>query len=171
MCNIFLHIKTKFLIEKQTYMLIINNYEEYKTHLGKELGVSNWHKIDQQQINKFADATLDHQWIHVDEEKARNEGPFKATIAHGYLTLSLIPYLWKQIADVRNIKMEINYGIESFKFGQAVVVDSEVQLKAKLISIADLRGTTKVVIEAVLVIKDQPKPAYTGEVVFLYHFI
>lgn len=152
-------------------MLIINNFEEYQSHLGKELGVSNWHTIDQQQINKFADATLDHQWIHVDEEKAAKEGPFKATIAHGYLTLSLIPYLWKQIADVRNIKMEINYGIESFKFGQAVLVNSDVQLKAKLISIANLRGVTKVVIEATLAIKDQVKPAYTGNVVFLYHFI
>ncbi|AOM76307.1 MaoC family dehydratase [Pedobacter steynii] len=152
-------------------MLIINNFEEYQSHLGKELGVSNWHKIDQEQINKFADATLDHQWIHTDKERAENEGPFKATIAHGYLTLSLIPYLWKQIADVRNIKMEINYGIESFKFGQAVVVDSEVQLKAKLMSIANLRGVTKVTIEATLVIKDQPKPAYVGNVVFLYHFI
>ncbi|PTS96965.1 acyl dehydratase [Pedobacter sp. HMWF019] len=152
-------------------MLVINNFEEYQSHLGQELGVSNWHKIDQDQINKFADATFDHQWIHVDKEKAANEGPFKATIAHGYLTLSLIPYLWKQIADVRNIKMEINYGIESFKFGQPVLVDSEVQLKAKLISIANLRGTTKVIIEATLAIKDQSKPAYVGNVVFLYHFI
>lgn len=152
-------------------MLIINNFEEYQSHLGQELGVSNWHKIDQDQINKFADATFDHQWIHVDKEKAANEGPFKATIAHGYLTLSLIPYLWKQIADVRNIKMEINYGIESFKFGQPVLVDSDVQLKAKLISIANLRGTTKVIIEATLAIKDQTKPAYVGNVVFLYHFI
>jgi len=152
-------------------MLIINNFEEYNSHVGKQLGESNWHKIDQEQINKFADATLDHQWIHVDREKAESEGPFKTTIAHGYLTLSLIPYLWKQIADVRNIKMEINYGIERFKFGQAVLVDSEVQLKAKLISVANLRGVTKVVIEATLVIKDQPKPAYVGDVVFLYHFI
>lgn len=152
-------------------MLVINNFEEYQSYLGKELGVSKWHKIDQNQINGFADATLDHQWIHVDKERAEREGPFKATIAHGYLTLSLIPYLWKQIADVRNIKMEINYGIESFKFGQAVLVNSEVQLKAKLKSIANLRGTTKVVIEAILNIKDQPKPAYTGDVVFLYHFI
>lgn len=152
-------------------MLIINNFEEYKSHLGKELGVSKWHKIDQEQINRFADATLDHQWIHVDQEKAENEGPFKSTIAHGYLTLSLIPYLWKQIADVRNIKMEINYGVEHFKFGQAVLVNNEVQLKAKLNSIANLRGTTKVNIEATLIIKDQAKPAYTGEVVFLYHFI
>jgi len=151
-------------------MLIINNFEEYQSHLGKELGASNWHKIDQAQINKFADATLDHQWIHVDTEKAKSEGPFKATIAHGYLTLSLIPYLWKQIADVRNIKMEINYGIENFKFGQPVLVDSEIQLKAKLHSIVNLRGTAKVVIEATLVIKGESKPAYTGNVVFLYHF-
>ncbi|GAA4314273.1 MaoC family dehydratase [Mucilaginibacter gynuensis] len=152
-------------------MLTINNYEEYAAHLGKDMGFSQWHTIDQEQINKFADATLDHQWIHVDEEKAKTEGPFKSTIAHGYLTLALIPYLWKQIADVRNIKMEINYGIESFKFGQAVLVNNEVQLKAKLKSIANLRGTTKVVIEATLNIKDQTKPAYTGDVVFLYHFI
>ncbi|MEJ7557130.1 MAG: MaoC family dehydratase [Pedobacter sp.] len=152
-------------------MIEINNFEEYESHLGKEIGVSQWHTIDQNQINQFADATLDHQWIHVDKEKAEREGPFKATIAHGYLTLSLIPYLWKQIADVRNIKMEINYGIENFKFGQPVLVDSEVQLKAKLKSIANLRGTTKVVIEATLNIKDQKKPAYTGDVVFLYHFI
>lgn len=152
-------------------MLVINNFEEYKSYLGKELGLSDWHTINQEQINKFADATLDHQWIHVDQEKAKTEGPFKTTIAHGYLTLSLIPYLWKQIADVRNIKMEINYGIERFKFGQAVVVDSEVQLKAKLVSIADLKGVTKVVIKATLIIKDQPKPAYTGDVIFLYHFI
>ncbi len=151
-------------------MVVVNSYDEFAAYLGKEIGLSQWHKIEQEQINKFADATLDHQWIHVDEEKAKNEGPFGATIAHGYLTLSLIPYLWKQIADIRNIKMEINYGIESFKFGQAVVVNSEVQLKAKLKSIANLRGITKVIIEAVLIIKDQPKPAYTGDVMFLYHF-
>jgi acyl dehydratase len=152
-------------------MLIVNNFEEYQSYLGKDLGVSKWHKIDQKQINKFADATLDHQWIHIDEERARDEGPFKATIAHGYLTLSLIPYLWKQIADIRNIKMEINYGIKRFKFGQPVLVDNEVQLKAKLLSIANLRGVTKVTIGATLYIKDQPKPAYTGDVIFLYHFM
>ncbi len=152
-------------------MLIVNNFEEYQSHSGKELGVSEWHRIDQDQINKFADATLDHQWIHTDEERAKTEGPFKSTIAHGYLTLSLIPYLWKQIADIRNIKMEINYGIERFKFGQPVLVNDEVQLKAKLLSIANLRGVTKVVIEATLNIKGQSKPAYNGDVVFLYHFI
>lgn len=152
-------------------MLVVNSHEEFETYLGKEIGISQWHVIDQSQINKFADATLDHQWIHVDEERAATEGPFKATIAHGYLTLSLIPYLWKQIADIRNIKMEINYGIEKFKFGQAVVVDSKVRLKAKLVNIVNLRGITRVNIEAILEIEGEKKPAYVGEVMFLYHFI
>lgn len=152
-------------------MLLINNYAEFESYLGKDLGVSAWHKITQEQISKFADATLDHQWIHIDAERAAQEGPFKATIAHGYLTLSLIPYLWKQIVDIRNLKMEINYGIESLKFGQAVVVDSEVRLKAKLASIANLRGVTKATLSVELEIRDQNKPAFKGEVVFLYHFI
>lgn len=152
-------------------MLTINNYEDYKSYEGKLLGLSEWHKIDQQQINSFADATLDHQWIHVDKEKAESEGPFKSTIAHGYLTLSLIPYLWKQIAEVRNVKMEINYGIENLKFGQAVLVDNEVQLQAKVKSVNNLRGVIKVIIEATLLIKDNAKPAYVGDVIFLYHFM
>lgn len=151
-------------------MVIINSFEEYKSFEGKILGVSNWHRINQEQINKFADATLDHQWIHVDKDRAENEGPFKSTIAHGYLTLALIPYLWKQIADVRNVKMEINYGIENFKFGQPVLVDSEIQLQAKVKSITNLRGTVKAVIEATLMLRDNPKPVYTGDVIFLYHF-
>lgn len=152
-------------------MIKISSHDEFAAFLGRELGISDWHKIDQEQINKFADATLDHQWIHIDQERAATESPFKTTIAHGYLTLSLIPYLWKQIAEIHNLKMEINYGIESLKFGQAVTVNSEVRLRAKLKSIANLRGTTKVIIEVVLDIKDQSKPAYVGDVMFLYHFI
>lgn len=151
-------------------MVIINNFEEYKAYEGQKLGESEWHTIDQSQINKFAEATLDYQWIHVDKEKAEAEGPFKSTIAHGYLTLSLIPYLWKQIADVRNVKMEINYGIENLKFGQPVLVDNQVQLRAKVKSILNLRGVVKATIEATLVINDVAKPAYVGDVVFLYHF-
>jgi acyl dehydratase len=152
-------------------MLQIKNYKEFEEHLDKELGVSDWHIITQEQINRFADATLDHQWIHTDPQKALTEGPFKATIAHGYLTLSLIPYLWKQVVDIQNLRMEINYGIEKLRFGQAVLVDSPVRLKVKLAGIADLRGVTKATIGIVLEIKDQKKPAFTGEVVFLYHFI
>ncbi len=152
-------------------MLVINNYIEFESYLGQELGASAWHRITQDQIGKFADATLDHQWIHIDTERAATEGPFKATIAHGYLTLSLIPYLWKQIADIKNLKMEINYGIENLKFAQAVVVNSEVRLRAKLESIANLRGVTKAVLGVELEIQGQNKPAFKGDVVFLYHFI
>ena len=152
-------------------MIVITNYEQFESYLGKSLGTSPYHKIDQIQINQFADATLDHQWIHTDVAKAQNEGPFKATIAHGYLTLSLIPYLWKKIVDIQNLKMEINYGIEDLRFGQAVLVDSEVRLNVKLATIANLRGITKATIHVELEIKDQKKPAFSGNVVFLYHFI
>lgn len=151
-------------------MIVITSYKEFEAYLGKEMGVSNWHSITQEQINKFADATLDHQWIHTEPEKARTDSPFHATIAHGYLTLSLIPYLWKQITDIRNLKMEINYGIENLKFGQAVVVESAVRLKVKLNNIINLRGVTKATIGVELEVRDQKKPAFTGETVFLYHF-
>ena len=151
-------------------MTIINNYEEYKAFEGKSLGESQWHVIDQKQINQFADATLDHQWIHLDSEKAKTDSPFKSTIAHGYLTLSLIPNLWKQIAEVRNVKMEINYGIENLRFAQPVLVDNAVQLHTQVKSVVNLRGVVKVTIEATLKIKDSAKPAYVGDVIFLYHF-
>ena len=152
-------------------MVIIKSHAEFQSHLGKEIGVSKWHKITQEQINKFADATLDHQWIHIDEERAKQESPFKTTIAHGYLTLSLIPYFWKQVADVQNLKMEVNYGIEQLKFGQAVTVNSEVRCRVSLKSIINLRGITKATLFIQLEIKDQPKPAFTGDTLFLYHFI
>lgn len=152
-------------------MIIINNFIEYKALEGKMIGTSAWHKINQAQIDRFAEATLDCQWIHLDKEKAEREGPFKSTIAHGYLTLSLIPYLWKQIAEVRHVKMEINYGIENLKFGQAVPVESDVKLEATVKSVIDLRGTIKVVMEAKLLIRNASRPAYIGDVIFLYHFL
>lgn len=151
-------------------MIVISNHAEFEAFLGQELGVSNWHQINQKQITQFADATLDHQWIHIDEEKAKTDSPFQKTIAHGYLTLSLVPYLWKQIAEIRNLKMEINYGIESFKFGAAVTVDSQVRLIAKLKNIVNLRGISKITIEATLEIEGQSKPAFVGDLLFLYHF-
>lgn len=152
-------------------MLIIKNHKEFEAQLNKDLGVSAWFTIGQDQVNKFADATLDHQWIHTDIKRAEIESPFKTTIAHGYLTLSLIPYFWKQVVDIQNLKMEINYGIEKLRFAQAVIVNNEVRLRVKLVSIANLRGVTKANIGIELEIKDQKKPAFTGEVVFLYHFI
>ena len=151
-------------------MVTINNYSEFEALLGKEIGTSGWHTITQQQINQFAEATLDHQWIHVDEERAKSEGPFGATIAHGYLTVSLLPYFWHQIADVQNLKMQINYSIESIRFAQPVPVNSQVRLIAKLNAIVNLRGITKATIGVTMEIDGEKKPAYTGEVVFLYHF-
>lgn len=150
--------------------LIINSYEEFEQFVGKELGVSEYHTITQDQIDLFADATLDHQWIHVDSERAKTESPYGSTIAHGYLSLSMLPFLWDQIIKVNNISMLVNYGIDSFKFGEAVVVNSEVRIRTKLKSIINLRGTAKVEVDAVMEIKDGRKPAYKGILVFLYQF-
>ena len=150
--------------------LIINSYAEFEKYVGKELGVSEYHKITQEQINQFADATLDYQWIHVDGERAKKESPFGATIAHGYLSISVLPFLWDQIIQVNNITMLVNYGIESLKFGQPVVVNSEVRIRTVLKSLIDLRGTAKAEVEVVMEIKDSKKPAYKGVIVFLYQF-
>lgn len=151
--------------------LIIKNFDELEKLIGHELGVSEYHEFTQPQINLFADATLDHQWIHVDEAKAKSESPFGNTIAHGYLTLSILPYLWEQIVEVQNLKLQVNYGIEKFKFNQPVLVNSRVRLKAKLINVLNLRGVTKANIGVTLEIEGNKKPAYEGEIVFLYHFI
>lgn len=151
-------------------MIVIRNHPEFESYLGKEIGISGWHTITQEQINKFADATIDHQWIHTDPVRAESEGPFKATIAHGYLTVSLLPYFWHQIADVQNLKMQINYSIENIRFAQPVKVNSQVRLHAKLVAIVNLRGITKATIGVTMEIDGEKKPAYTGEVVFLYHF-
>lgn len=150
--------------------LVIGSYEELKSYEGKELGLSEYITISQDQINKFADATLDHQWIHTDPERAANEGPFGKAIAHGYLTLSLMPRLWGEIVEIHNLKMMINYGLDRLKFNQPVIVDSEVRLKATLKSVVDLRGVTKAEVGARLEIKGNPKPAFTATVIFLYHF-
>ncbi|SHO61787.1 MaoC family dehydratase [Algoriphagus zhangzhouensis] len=150
--------------------VIIRSFEEFEKYNGKEIGTSDYFKISQDRINLFGDATNDHQWIHTDPERAKSEGAFGNTIAHGYLTLSIVPFLWEQIVKVENLKMMINYGIESLRFAQAVTVDSEVRLHAKLKNIANLRGTVKAEVEVKLEIKDQRKPAFTGVLVFLYHF-
>ena len=109
--------------------LVINSYEDFEKYVGQELGVSEYVQLDQERINLFADATLDHQWIHVDTEKAAVESPFKSTIAHGYLTLSMLPYMWNQIIEVNNLKMMINYGMDKMKFGQAVLSGQSIRLR------------------------------------------
>ena len=127
-------------------------------------------ELNQERINLFADATLDHQWIHVDTEKAAVESPFKSTIAHGYLTLSMLPYMWNQIIEVNNLKMMINYGMDKMKFGQAVLSGQSIRLKTVLQSLQNLRGVAKAEIKFTIEIKDQRKPAVEGVAVFLYYF-
>jgi len=150
---------------------IISSYLELAAFLGREIGVSDYHTITQEQINKFAEATLDYQWIHVDPKRAATESPFKTTIAHGYLTLSLLTCLWLQIVDVRNVKLMVNYGIENLKFNQSVTVNSRVRLRAKLEAIKDLRGITRAHMKARLEVEGNDKPAFEAIIVFLYHFI
>lgn len=150
--------------------LVIGSFEEFEQYNGQSLGTSDYFQITQDQINLFADATHDHQWIHTDPGKAKDQGAFGDTIAHGYLTLSIVPHLWSQIVDVRNLKMMINYGVESLKFANPVVVGSEVRLVATLKNVANLRGTVKAEVEVKLEIKDQKKPAFSGVLIFLYHF-
>ena len=149
--------------------LVINSYEEFEKHVGQVLGTSEWLEVPQERINQFADATLDHQWIHVDTERAK-EGPFGQTIVHGYLTLSLLPYMWEQIIEVNNLKMMVNYGMDNMKFGQAVLSGQSIRLVTTLQSIANLRGICKVEIKFAIEIKAQKKPALTGVATFLYHF-
>jgi acyl dehydratase len=150
--------------------VIIKSFEELEKLIGHDLGISDYHEFTQEQINLFADATIDHQWIHVDAERAKVESPFGNTIAHGYLTLSILPHLWNQIVDVQNLKLQVNYGIEKLKFNQPVLVGSKVRLHAKVISAVNLRGVTKAIIGVKLEIDGNKKPAYEGEIVFLYHF-
>lgn len=150
--------------------VIINSFHEFTALLGKNIGVSDYVELSQERINMFADATLDHQWIHVDTERAATESPFKTTIAHGYLTLSVLPYLWNQIIEVKNLKMMVNYGMDKMKFGQAVKSGESVRLVADLHSIENLRGIAKGQIKFSIEIKETNKKALSGIATFLYYF-
>ena len=150
--------------------LVISSYDEFEQYVGKELGTSDWVTLDQDRINMFADATQDHQWIHVDVEKAKAESPFKSTIAHGYLTLSMLPHMWNQIIQVNNLKMMINYGMDKMKFGQAVLSGQRIRLNTILHSLQNLRGTAKAEIKFKIEIEGAKKNAVEGIAVFLYYF-
>ena len=150
-------------------MVTINSYEEFAALKGKEIGTSEWLEVNQERISQFADATLDHQWIHVETERAK-EGPFGQTIVHGYLTLSLLPHMWGEIITVNNLKMMVNYGMDKMKFGQAVLSGSSLRLVASLHDIQNLRGICKAEVKFKIEIKDQRKPALEGIATFLYYF-
>ncbi|EEB80419.1 putative MaoC like domain protein [marine gamma proteobacterium HTCC2148] len=126
--------------------------------VGQHLGYSDWVEIDQQRINLFADATGDHQWIHVDPVKAA-EGPFGKTIAHGYLTLSLANLFLPQIMEVRNTSMGVNYGCEKVRFPSAVPVGSNVRGGGEVISAEEVKGGVQVVVRMTIEVEGSDRPA------------
>ena len=150
--------------------VIINSFEDFEAYVGQELGVSDYVELSQERICQFADASLDHQWIHVDTEKAKAESPFGTTIAHGYLTLSLLPYLWDQIIEVHNLQRMMNYGMDKMKFAQPVLSGQHVRMKTRLQELANLRGAVKTTIKFTIEIQETGKKALEGLATFIYYF-
>lgn len=148
----------------------INSYVDFLPLVGKRIGVSDYMEITQERIDLFADATLDHQWIHTDPVRAQAESPFGTTIAHGFLTLSLLPYHWNQIIQVNNLRMMVNYGIDKVKFGQPVLSGQRIRVAAYLHSLKNLRGITKAEIRFQAEIAEEEKWAMEGFATFLYYF-
>ena len=142
--------------------------KDLENYQGKDMGYSDWMAIDQQRINTFAEATDDHQWIHVNEEKAQNELPTKSTIAHGFLSLSLSVPLAGKIWTITGTKMVINYGLNKVRFINMVPVDSRVRMSVKIKEVNKLEnGGTQVISEATLEIEGQDKPAYIAETIMV----
>ncbi|MGH8980515.1 MAG: MaoC family dehydratase [Acidimicrobiales bacterium] len=146
----------------------VHGVDALKELVGQHLGYSDWIVVDQERVQTFADATGDHQWIHVDPERAK-AGPFGRTIAHGYLTLSLIPVLQAQILRVEGVSMGINYGCNKVRFPAPVPVGSELRMGAAIASLEELDGGVQVVMDATLEVRDAPKPSCAAQVVFRYY--
>lgn len=142
------------------------NLDEFTAAKGEHLGHGEWHEITQDRINLFADATDDHQWIHVDLEKAA-AGPFGAPVAHGYLTLSLIPMLVRDVYTVQGLKMGVNYGLNKVRFPSPVPVGSRVRAGAELVEVADVAQGKQAVVKVTVEIEGSPKPACVAETVVL----
>ena len=143
-------------------MRVFDGIADLRAAVGTQVGVSEWYTIEQGQIDTFADATDDHQWIHVDAEKAK-DGPFGTTIAHGFLTLSLLPALVKGVYRVDGVQMGINYGLNKVRFTSPVPVGSKVRGAVELVDVADVTGgvqlTTKITVE----IEGSERPALVAE--------
>jgi acyl dehydratase len=142
-------------------------FDTISDHVGEHLGYSTWHTVTQEQVNLFADATGDHQWIHIDVERAK-AGPFGGPIAHGYLTLSLAPILLAQVMQVEGVKMGVNYGTNKVRFPSPVPVGSNLRLGAKLVNVEDVPGGKQVTVEATFEVENATKPSCVAELVFRY---
>jgi acyl dehydratase len=150
-------------------MVIIQSPSEIQNYIDKPLTPSDWYHVTQKKINKFADATSDHQWIHVDEERAKKEMPDGKTIAHGYYMVSLLPKLAAQNAEIKNTSRTLNYGSDKVRFINMVKVGSYVRLNRTIISCEEMKnGGFRVVNRCELEIKDESKPAFVAETISLH---
>jgi len=147
-------------------MQVIKSIDDAVSLVGQELGVSDWLEIDQKRINDFADVTGDHQWIHVDVERAKTESPYRAPIAHGFLTLSLIPALSKDNFRVENSKLAINYGLNKVRFLSAVPVDSRIRVRSELADATKVDDNTlNMTVRHTIEIDGVDKPAAVAEMI------
>ncbi|PYT15765.1 MAG: dehydratase [Acidobacteria bacterium] len=143
---------------------VVNGVEELKTLAAQEIGASDWHTVTQEQIDRFAEVTGDHQWIHVDRERARRESPYGAPIAHGFLTVSLLSKLIQDAVDVRgNYKMRINYGFNRLRFTGAVPAGSRIRGRFTLNSVKDIEGGVEIAWGVVVEVEGREKPALVAE--------
>lgn len=151
-------------------MRIINSIEDAKALEGEEVGLSDWTVIDQHRIDQFAEATSDHQWIHVDTERAAKEMPDGKTIAHGYLTLALIPALTGNFVEVKNLERAINFGLNKVRFYAPVPVGSRMRARATVLQARLRAGALMLTSEVRLEVEGQRKPACVAETLGMYFF-
>ena len=149
---------------------IITSADDFKALVGKEVGVSRWLEVTQERVNRFAEATDDHQWIHTDPVRAKTESPYGGTIAHGYLTISLTPSLISEIAEVKNLKMGVNYGLDKLRFPAPVPVGSRVRVRLTLKKVREIGGAIQTTQEVVVEVEGQQKPACVAQTLSLYYF-
>lgn len=149
--------------------ITVGSIEEYASHVGEHLGWSEWTTVTQQQVNAFAEATGDRQWIHVDPERAK-DGPFGGTIAHGYLTLSLIPVLMAGMIQVTGARMGVNYGANRIRFPSPVHVGAEIRLGATLAEVTEIDGGAQSVVDVTIEERGAAKPSCVAQVVFRSYF-
>jgi acyl dehydratase len=150
--------------------LVIDGIAGLKAAVGSQLGTSDWITVDQERIDKFADATGDHNWVHVDPIRAAKDGPAGRTIYHGFGTLSMIPVLFESMFQVTNIGLRLNYGLNRVRFPAPVPVDSRVRLHATLAEVLDISGGgVNLLIDFVIEAEDQVKPACVAQSVFRYY--
>ncbi|WP_055479915.1 MaoC family dehydratase [Sphaerimonospora mesophila] len=147
----------------------VNGLDEIKALAGRDLGHSDWLEIAQERVNTFADATDDHQWIHVDPERAK-DGPFGATIAHGYLTLSLIIPLFNELLDIQGVRMSINYGLDKVRFPAPVKVGSRIRLAGRVASVDEVAGNgVQMLLDFTVEIEGADKPACVARAIYRHY--